>query len=141
MKKILIVGGGTAGWMTAALFGKLFQGLYDIELVESEAIGTVGVGEATIPAIKKYNELVQLDEVEFMAALLGGLLLSFLLLRSFLVRVAPNHRAAAPAGMFEALHSPWALFGAAALGLYVGAEVSIGSIMRWLRRLCKSRKT
>ncbi|HVU31127.1 MAG TPA: tryptophan halogenase family protein [Sphingomicrobium sp.] len=66
MKKILIVGGGTAGWMAAALFGKLFQGLYDIELVESEAIGTVGVGEATIPAIKKYNELVQLDEAEFM---------------------------------------------------------------------------
>jgi tryptophan halogenase len=66
MRKILIVGGGTAGWMTAALFGKLFQGLYDIELIESEAIGTVGVGEATIPAIKKYNELVQLDEAEFM---------------------------------------------------------------------------
>ncbi|HEV8407217.1 MAG TPA: tryptophan 7-halogenase, partial [Sphingomicrobium sp.] len=66
MKKILIVGGGTAGWMAAALFGKLFQGLYDIELVESEAIGTVGVGEATIPAIKKYNELIQLDEPEFM---------------------------------------------------------------------------
>jgi tryptophan halogenase len=66
MRKILIVGGGTAGWMTAALFGKLFQGLYDIELVESEAIGTVGVGEATIPAIKKYNELIQLDEAEFM---------------------------------------------------------------------------
>jgi tryptophan halogenase len=66
MRKILIVGGGSAGWMTAALFGKLFQGLYDVELVESEAIGTVGVGEATIPAIKKYNELVALDEVEFM---------------------------------------------------------------------------
>ena len=66
MRKILIVGGGTAGWMTAALFGKLFQGLYDIELVESEAIGTVGVGEATIPPIKKYNELIQLDEAEFM---------------------------------------------------------------------------
>src|SRR5258708_1796607 len=66
MHKILIVGGGTAGWMTAALFGKLFQGLYDVELVESEAIGTVGVGEATIPAIKKYNDLVQLDEAEFM---------------------------------------------------------------------------
>ena len=52
--------------MTAALFGKLCQGLYDIELVESEAIGTVGVGEATIPAIKTYNELIQLDEPEFM---------------------------------------------------------------------------
>ena len=66
MRKILIVGGGTAGWMVAALFGKLFQGLYDIELVESEAIGTVGVGEATIPVIKKYNELIELNEVEFM---------------------------------------------------------------------------
>jgi len=66
MRKILIVGGGSAGWMTAALFGKLFQGLYDIELVESEAIATVGVGEATIPAIKKYNELLALDEAEFM---------------------------------------------------------------------------
>ncbi len=53
----------------------------------------------------------------------------FLLLRGFLVRAAPNYRTAGPAGMFEALHSPWALFGAAAIGLYVGAEVSIGSIM------------
>ena len=66
MRKILIVGGGTAGWMTAALFGKLFQGLYDIEVVESEVIGTVGVGEATIPSIKTYNDLVQLNEAEFM---------------------------------------------------------------------------
>ena len=66
MRKILIVGGGTAGWMSAALFGMLFQGLYDVELVDSEAIGTVGVGEATIPPIKKYNELIQLDEAEFM---------------------------------------------------------------------------
>jgi tryptophan halogenase len=66
MRKILIVGGGTAGWMAAALFGRLFRGLYDIELVESEVIGTVGVGEATIPVIKKYNELIELNEVEFM---------------------------------------------------------------------------
>jgi tryptophan 7-halogenase len=65
LERILIVGGGSAGWMTAALFGKLFRGLYDIRLVESEEIGTVGVGEATIPAIKKYNDLVGIDERTF----------------------------------------------------------------------------
>jgi FHS family L-fucose permease-like MFS transporter len=64
-----------------------------------------------------------------MAALLAGLLLFFALLRRFLGRIAPSHRTAAPAGMFEALRSRWAIFGAAAIGLYVGAEVSIGSIM------------
>ncbi len=64
-----------------------------------------------------------------MAAMLGLLLFFFVMLRSFLLRVAPNHRATAPVRMFEALHSPWALFGAGAIGLYVGAEVSIGSIM------------
>jgi FHS family L-fucose permease-like MFS transporter len=64
-----------------------------------------------------------------MAALLGALRVLFGALRRFLLRSAPNHGAAAPAGMFEALRSPWALFGAAAIGLYVGAEVSVGSIM------------
>ena len=88
MRKILIVGGGTAGWMTAALFGKLFQGLYDIELVESEAIGTVGVGEATIPAIKKYNELVQLDEAEFMQRTQG----TFKLGIQFVDWLRPGHK-------------------------------------------------
>jgi tryptophan halogenase len=52
--------------MTAALLSRLFQGLYDIVLVESEEIATIGVGEATIPAIKKYIELLGLDENEFM---------------------------------------------------------------------------
>ncbi len=64
-----------------------------------------------------------------MAALLAALLVFFAILRRFLITVAPNDRTTAPAAMFEALRSPWAIFGAVAIGLYVGAEVSIGSIM------------
>ncbi|CAN5364969.1 tryptophan 7-halogenase [soil metagenome] len=67
LRRILIAGGGSSGWMTAALLARLFQGLYDVTLVESEDIGTIGVGEATIPALKKYIELLGLDENEFMA--------------------------------------------------------------------------
>lgn len=65
LRRVLIAGGGSSGWMTAALLSRLFQGLYEVILVESEDIGTIGVGEATIPALKKYNELLGLDENEF----------------------------------------------------------------------------
>ena len=66
VRKIVIVGGGSAGWMSAACFAKALgtQG-YDITLVESEEIGTVGVGEATIPAIIRYNRFLNIDEDEF----------------------------------------------------------------------------
>ncbi len=72
LQTILIVGGGSAGWMTAAMFSHLFQGLYRIRLIESDEISTIGVGEATIPAIKKFNELLQLDEDEFMRTTQGS---------------------------------------------------------------------
>lgn len=66
VKKIVIVGGGTAGWMSAALLKKVIGSAIEIELVESEAIGTVGVGEATIPPIKLLNSVLGINESEFL---------------------------------------------------------------------------
>jgi tryptophan halogenase len=66
IRNIVIAGGGTAGWMAAAAFAKLLGERWNVTLVESEEIGIVGVGEATIPIINVYNNALELDENEFM---------------------------------------------------------------------------
>jgi tryptophan halogenase len=67
IKKIVIVGGGTAGWMSAAALSHFFEDQdVSIHLVESEQIGTVGVGEATLPHLRFFNQTLGIDEAEFM---------------------------------------------------------------------------
>jgi tryptophan halogenase len=67
VRRVVIAGGGTAGWMVAACLSKTLGKGLDIKLVESDEIGTVGVGEATIPTLLTYQELVGIPEQEFMA--------------------------------------------------------------------------
>ena len=66
IRKVVILGGGTAGWMAAALIAKVLGRHVSIELVESEEIGIVGVGEATIPPIQQVNAVLGIDEAEFL---------------------------------------------------------------------------
>jgi len=71
IKKIVVVGGGTAGWMAAALIPKLAGRDMEVELIESKQIGSVGVGEATIPQIRLLLDALQIQEQDFLKHVQG----------------------------------------------------------------------
>ena len=71
IRSVLIVGGGSSGWMAAAYLATSLSRDVKVTLVESDAIGIIGVGEATIPPIKQFNRFLRLDEREFIQATQG----------------------------------------------------------------------
>jgi len=67
-RRVVVAGGGTAGWMAAAALARTLGDAIELTLVESEAIGTIGVGESTIPPLVAYNRLLGIGEADFMRA-------------------------------------------------------------------------
>jgi len=76
IRRVVIAGGGTAGWVAACALTHQFRDMLEVTLVESEQIGTVGVGESTIPTIRTFHRLLGIDEREFMSSVAASFKLS-----------------------------------------------------------------
>ncbi|SMF25108.1 tryptophan halogenase [Alteromonadaceae bacterium Bs31] len=66
---VVVAGGGTSGWMAAAAISKLLSDKVNVTLIESDEIGRIGVGEATIPPLREFNRLLGIDEQDFMSSI------------------------------------------------------------------------
>ncbi|AIT07862.1 tryptophan halogenase [Sphingomonas taxi] len=123
IRRVVILGGGTAGWMTAGALSHSFGAAVTVTLLESEEIGTVGVGEATIPTIHWFNSLVGLDEADFLRATKA----TFKLGIAFVDWRAPGHRYFHPFGHYGAalpgvaFHHRWLKAATNGLALPLGA--------------------
>jgi len=96
INNIVIAGGGSAGWMTAAMLAKQLESKVSIILIESDSIGTIGVGEATIPPIKAFNAMLGIDENDFIKHCNGSIKLGI----SFENWSKQNHQYFHPFGRF-----------------------------------------
>ncbi len=109
IRSVLILGGGTAGWMSAAMLSETLGPGVAVTLVESATIGTIGVGEATIPPLKLFNRRIGLDEGAFLRAVRGSIKLGI----EFVGWGAPGERYIHPFGRHGAdfdivpLHHYW----------------------------------
>ncbi len=95
IRRVVIAGGGTAGWIAGCALSHQFGKELEITLVESEQIGTVGVGESTVPPIRAFHHFLKIDEREFLRAVAGTFKLSI----SFENWRRPGERYIHPFGM------------------------------------------
>ncbi len=132
VERVVILGGGTAGWMTAAALARTFGPALKITLLESDEIGTVGVGEATIPTIHWFNELIGLDEAEFLRETKAAFKLGI----EFVDWARPGHRYFHPFGQYGvtlpgvAFHHRWLKAKAEGLDLPLSAFSLAGAMAR-----------